>query len=115
MIGRCGVLAVVVMVVTVAATPAAADPTNPDLIPFGERASMLGNAGITSPKGEAVYYNPANLARIGHPELSVSGSTYLRFDLSTDALLVLQGEDQPFDAAGFIAIPSTLVSSYQIG
>jgi hypothetical protein len=96
-------------------TDAIADTTNPDLIPFGERASMLANAGITSPKGEAVYYNPANLTRIGHPELSVSGSTYLRFDLSTDALIVLQGEDQPFDASGFIAIPSTLVSSYQIG
>ncbi len=94
---------------------AAADTTNPDLVPFGERASMLANAGITSPKGEAVYYNPANLARVGQPELSVSGSTYLRFDLSTDALIELDGEDQPFDASGFIAIPSTLVSSYQIG
>ena len=52
------------------ATVAEADSSNPDLVPFGERASMLGNAGITSPKGEAVYYNPANLARIGHPELS---------------------------------------------
>jgi hypothetical protein len=97
------------------ATAAEADTTNPDLVPFGERASMLANAGITSPKGEAVYYNPANLTRIGHPELSVSGSTYLRFDLSTDSLLVLQGEDQPFDASGFIAIPSTLVSTYEIG
>lgn len=105
------------LVVALVSFPAAvaADTTNPDLIPFGERASMLGNAGITSPKGEAVYYNPANLARLGHPELSVSGSTYLRFDLSSDALLVLQGEDQPFEASGFIAIPSTLVSSYQIG
>ncbi|HEU5057535.1 MAG TPA: hypothetical protein VFU21_13470 [Kofleriaceae bacterium] len=106
-----------VLMVAFVMTPgaAAADSSNPDLIPFGERASMLGNAGITSPRGEAVYYNPANLARLGQPQLSVSGSTYLRFDLSSDALLVLQGEDQPFEASGFIAIPSTVVSSYQLG
>ena len=98
----------------IAAGDAAADATNPNLLPFGERVSMLANAGITSARGEAVYYNPANLARIEHPELSVSGSTFLRFELSSDALLVLQGEDQPFDASGFVAIPSTLVSTYKV-
>jgi hypothetical protein len=89
----------------IAAGDAAADATNPNLLPFGERVSMLANAGITSARGEAVYYNP---------ELSVSGSTFLRFELSSDALLVLQGEDQPFDASGFVAIPSTLVSTYKV-
>jgi hypothetical protein len=48
------------------ASPALADPTNRNLIPFGERAAMLGNAGITSPLGESVFYNPANLRRVGH-------------------------------------------------
>ena len=109
-------LAAAAFLVTFAAVePLRADESNRNLLPFGERAAMLGNAGITSAKGEAVYYNPANLARIEQPELSVSGSTYLKFELSTDALLELQGVDQPFDASGFVAIPATLVSTYDLG
>ena len=63
---------------------ASADLTNRNYLPFGERASMLGNAGFTSPQGEAVYYNPGNLARIDYPSLSVSGTTFLLYDLSLD-------------------------------
>jgi hypothetical protein len=92
-----------------------ADVTNRGFLPFGERASMLGNAGLCSPTGEAVYYNPANLTRLDHASLSVSGSTYLRYDLSATPLLVLQGRDQPFSASGFVAIPSTVTSTYQVG
>jgi hypothetical protein len=95
--------------------PGLADPTNRNLIPFGERAAMLGNAGITSPFGEAVFYNPANLQRVGHANLSVSGSTYLLYQLAVDPLFVLDGEDQRFEASGFVAIPSTVVSTYQLG
>src|SRR5215468_3664881 len=76
---------------------------------------MLGNAGLTSPYGEAVYYNPANLTRIDHPSLSVSGNTYLRYDLSAKPLIVLQGQDEPFTASGFVAIPSTVTSTYKVG
>lgn len=76
---------------------------------------MLGNAGITSPLGEAVFYNPANLSRVGHANLSVSGSTYLLYRLSFDPLVVLDGEDQTFEASGFVAIPSTVVSTYKLG
>src|SRR5688572_32926759 len=79
-----------------------ADPTNRNLIPFGERAAMLGNAGITSPLGESVFYNPANLSRVGHPNLSVTGSTYLLYQLAVDPILVLDGEDQRFEASGFV-------------
>ncbi len=107
MLSGCAVLA--------AAAPVAADATNRNFLPFGERAAMLANAGITSANSEAVYYNPANLARIGHSELSVSGSTFLRFELATDAAISLQGVDQPFDASGFVIIPSTIVSTYDLG
>jgi hypothetical protein len=62
-----------------------------------------------------VYYNPANLTRIAHPSLSVSGSTYLRYEISVDPLLVLEGQDQPFSASGFVAIPSTVTSTYRLG
>lgn len=94
---------------------AAADLENPGFLPFGERASFQGNAGITSPTGEAVYYNPANLARIDQPNLSVSGNIYVRFTLEADAILTIEGVDQPFKASGFISNPSTLISTYNIG
>jgi hypothetical protein len=106
---------VAIAVVVFGSATATAGPSNRGLIPFGERAAMLGNAGITSPVGEAVYYNPANLARIGHPNLSVSGSTYMLYQLSVDPIVVVQGEDQKFEASGFVAIPSTVISTYQIG
>ena len=106
---------VVVGVLAATAASARADLSNRYYMPFGERAAMMGNAGITSPYGEAAFYNPANLTRIGHPSLSVSGSTYLRYDLSADPILVLQGEDQPFSASGFVAIPSTVTSTYKAG
>jgi hypothetical protein len=105
----------VLAALAVTASPARADLGNRNYFPFGERAATLANAGITSPNVEAAYYNPANLTRIGHPSLSVSGSTYLRYELSVDPLLVLQGEDQPFSASGFIAIPSTVISTYKVG
>jgi hypothetical protein len=94
---------------------ARADVGNHGYLPFGERAAMLGNAGLCSPFGEAVFYNPANLTRLDHPSLSVTGSTYLRYDLSARPLLVLDGQDQPFSASGFVAIPSTVTSTYRIG
>jgi hypothetical protein len=47
--------------------------------------------------------------------LSVSGSTYLRYDISAKPALVLAGQDQPFSASGFVAIPSTVTSTYQAG
>jgi long-subunit fatty acid transport protein len=108
------VLKIACIVLTLARV-ASADVANRDYLPFGERAAMLGNAGITSPYGEAVFYNPANLTRIDHPSLSVSGNTYLRYDLSAKPLIVLQGQDEPFTASGFVAIPSTVTSTYKVG
>jgi hypothetical protein len=105
----------VVFAASLVSASAVADESNPNLLPFGERAAFLGNAGITSDVGEAVYYNPANLARVGHPNLSVSGNLYVRFEFEADPLLVIDGEDQPFQATGFMSIPSTLVSTYQVG
>lgn len=95
--------------------PAVADEANRNFMPFGERAAFLGNAGITSQLGEALFYNPANLARIGHPNLSVSANLYGRFRLKADPLLVIEGEPQPFEASGFISNPSSLVSTMRIG
>ncbi len=94
---------------------ARADVANRNYLPFGERSAMLGNAGFCSPNGEAVFYNPANLARIDYPTLSVSGSTFLLYKLTADPYLVIDGEGQPFSASGFVAIPSSLTSTYKVG
>src|SRR5580765_4587609 len=100
---RCSLVHVAISscIAMTSAREVSADAGNRDYLPFGERAAMLGNAGITSPYGEAVYYNPANLTRIDHPSLSVSGNTYLRYDLSAKPLIVIEGQDQPFSASGF--------------
>lgn len=98
-----------------AARPAAADVTNRNLLPVGEREAFMANTGVTSASAGAVFFNPANLARLEHPTVSLSGTTLLLFDIETDAFLVIDGEDQPFHASGFLPIPSSLVSTYSIG
>src|SRR5262245_20313674 len=80
---------------------ARADAYNPNSLPIGERAAMLGNTGITSPYGEAVYYNPANLGRIDYPSLSVSGSTYLLYEFSVDPYAYRDSVGRRFSANGF--------------
>lgn len=111
------VLAVIAVLAVLAAVPAIAhaDVTNRDLLPFGERAGMLGNAGLTSPFGEAVFYNPANLTRLDHPTLTVVGTTYLRYSVSANPAYVIGGQDEPFTAAGFLPIPSTVISTHKAG
>lgn len=108
-------LSVLLFCVALAARPAVADEVNRNFMPFGERAAFLGNAGITSDLGEAVFYNPANLARIADANISVSGNIYARFEIEADPLLIVEGEEQPFRAAGFFSNPSTLVSTYRLG
>ncbi len=93
---------------------AAADVGNRNLLPVGERESALANAGITSASGAAAFYNPANLARIGQPSISMTGTTMLRFDLKTDALFIVNGIDQPFESSGLLTIPASLASTYDV-
>lgn len=105
----------VILLLGLAARSAVADEVNRNFMPFGERAAFVGNAGLTSPLGEAVYYNPANLARIEYPNLSVSGNLYMRFEIKADPFIQFGDEAPPFEASGFISNPSTLISTYEIG
>ncbi|HEY0253066.1 MAG TPA: hypothetical protein VGC41_16135, partial [Kofleriaceae bacterium] len=106
-----------VVVVTGLALTARAygDVSNRDFLPFGERAGQLGNAGLTTAGGEAVFYNPANLTRIEHASLALSTSTYLRFSVDSKNALVVGGQDQPFSASGFVPIPAAVISTYKLG
>jgi hypothetical protein len=104
-----------VLACAVAPSLASADVSNPDFMPFGERAGMLGNAGLTSPFGEAVFYNPANLTRLDHPTLTVSGTTYLRFNVSVHPAYTIGTQELPIDASGFLPIPSSVISTHRVG
>lgn len=82
---------------------------------MGERESTMANAGITSPTGAASFYNPANLTRVPHASISMSGTTLMSFELEADAFLLLEGQDIPFEANGFVTIPTSLISTHRFG
>jgi long-subunit fatty acid transport protein len=88
-----------------------ADVSNRNLLPIGEREAFLANTGITSPTGGAVFYNPANLARLPHPTISMSGTTLLRFGQRSKGGF----DNQPVENSGFVIIPASLVSTYRFG
>ncbi|MBV9948620.1 MAG: hypothetical protein JOZ69_17360 [Myxococcales bacterium] len=99
-----------------AETEARATNSNPNLIPFGENESFLGNTGIgrASDTG-AVFYNPAGLADIGQGRVSVSGAVYLSFNTHFDAITRADETNIPFDYSGFNTIPSTYVATRRVG
>jgi hypothetical protein len=96
-------------------TAAHADVANRNLLPMGEREAFLANTGNTSVSPGASFYNPAGLALLEHSSIALSGTTFLRFEIETDAFLVVDGEDQPFEASGFLPIPASLISTYRAG
>ncbi len=90
---------------------ARADVSNRNLLPIGDREAFLSNSGINSPSGGAVFHNPANLARIQHPSISLSGTTLLRFQVHSEEYI----SGEPLDSKGFVVIPGALISTYEIG
>ena len=59
----------------VVSSTARADNSNPNLIPFGETESFLGNAGVGRANDTgAVYYNPSGLAELESGRISVSAA-----------------------------------------
>jgi len=106
---------VFVCVAITAASSVHADVINRNLLPMGEAEAFRANAGIAGSSPGSVFHNPAGLARLEHPQLSVSGTTLLHFNLSTDEISRLDDEPLPFEASGFLPIPASLVSTYQVG
>ncbi len=94
---------------------AVADINNPDLLPLGERAAQLGNAGITTPTSEAAYFNPANLTRISTATISASGSSYQSTSVTIKDALVLGDDTADIRFGGFNSIPSAVISTYSAG
>lgn len=95
-----------------------ADIKNRNLLPLGEREALRGNTGTASAgSAGAVYYNPAGLASIKKGQISLSGSTYLYFDSSTDKFLYASTDNQylGYRESGFSSTPSALVSVFGSG
>jgi len=83
---------------------------NPNLIPLGEKESLMGNTGVSGvSSGAAVFYQPADLVNL-KKSFSLSGSTYLKFKLSSSAAVRIEDKDLPTQSSGFIGIPSSIIS-----
>ncbi|HEU0034326.1 MAG TPA: hypothetical protein VFQ53_27075 [Kofleriaceae bacterium] len=104
----------VILLSCAGAQTARADATNRNLLPIGEHESLRANAGIAASSPGSVFHNPAGLAALDHPQISVSGTTLMYFRSSTDRLLELD-EPIPYQASGFAPIPASLVSTYKLG
>jgi hypothetical protein len=95
---------------------ARADSSNPNLFPLGENESFLGNTGVgRAVDTGAVYYNPAGLAELPSGRIAVSGALYLSFSTHADAFVNLDNTNVPFDASGFVTIPSLYVATRRLG
>ncbi len=87
---------------------------NPQILPFGEREVLTGNAGVAgSPSVGAVVYNPAGLALLDHSSLAVAGSTYLLQSIKASPLFNLDGANLDYSASGFDSIPATITSVFR--
>jgi hypothetical protein len=100
----------------VVSSTARADNSNPNLIPFGETESFLGNAGVGRANDTgAVYYNPSGLAELESGRISVSGAVYMSFSVQYQAALNIDNTNIPLSVSGFDTIPSTYVAVRKLG
>jgi hypothetical protein len=89
---------------------------NPNVLPVGEREPFLANTGAAlRGSAGAVFYNPAGLAELKKSRISLSGSTYVYNEFSTDKFTTWDDTDLPLKAYGFNTLPSTLVSVFSSG
>jgi hypothetical protein len=94
------------------ASSAPASNLNPNVLPIGEREPYLANTGAAL-RGSAgsVLYNPAGLAELKKSRISLSGSTYVYNQFSTDKFTNWDDTDLPMQAYGFNSLPSSLVAT----
>lgn len=84
---------------------------NPNIFPLGEKESLMANTGVAlSGSSGAAFYNPAGLASVTNPKISMSANSYMIINTQFRPLDRFDGHDLNFDAAGFLAVPSSLVS-----
>jgi hypothetical protein len=95
---------------------ARAGNANPNLYPLGENEPFMGNTGVGRANDTgAVYYNPSGLAELDADRISVSGSAYLAFSTHSDGFLNVDNTNVPFDASGFVTVPSLYAATRRLG
>lgn len=74
----------------------------------------MGNTGTgDAPDTGAVFFNPAGLAYLPGNKLSVSGSTFMQYDIKYASIENLNPGSVPYDTSGLNTIPSTYVSAME--
>ena len=75
----------------------------------------MGNTGIAmSSSTGAVFYNPAGLATLTHPSISLSGSNYMYANLSANGFAYIDNTSINYGAKAFLPIPSIAASTFRL-
>jgi hypothetical protein len=83
---------------------------NPNIIPLGDKESLMGNTGTGGIKSTgAVYYNPAALTMLEGNSFSLSASAYMRYKATADPIAVLGDEELVFEAQDYQSIPTSVI------
>lgn len=87
---------------------------NRQLLPLGDREVLIANTGVAgNPSAGAVYYNPAGLALLQYPSISLSGSTYLYSESEISPLVRADNTNLNYKASGFNTIPAMVTSAWK--
>jgi hypothetical protein len=83
---------------------------NPNIIPLGDKESLMGNTGTGGIKSTgAVYYNPAALTMLDGNSFSLSASAYMRYRVTADPIAVFGDEELVFEAEDYQSIPTSVI------
>ena len=83
---------------------------NPNILPLGDKESLMANTGTggLSSTG-AVYYNPGALTMVEGNSFSLSGSAYLRFRFEGKPIANIAGTDLDYKGNGFRTVPTSVI------
>jgi len=97
-------------------TGAAQSVYNPNLLPLGDRESLMANTGTGGLKSTgAVFYNPGALATLEGDRLSLSGSAYMRFRFEAAPIVRFGESELDYRGAGLRSIPTSVIAVRRLG
>ena len=95
---------------------AAQTGVNTNIIPLGDKESLMGNTG-TGGLGStgAVYYNPAAMTQLEGTSFSLSGSAYMRYEFAGEPAAVLEGNELNYTGTGYQTVPTSVIMMRRAG
>lgn len=85
---------------------------NRSLYPVGESESLMANTGVAlSGSTGAAIFNPAGLAGLKQRKLSLTGNTYMLFNVDQKPAIHYDDRDLSLSTSGLQAIPSSVIST----